>query len=520
MSYYLKYRPQKVSELDLTVARMALERVLKSGEYSHAYLFAGPKGTGKTSSARILAKVLNCEHNHKILTSNKKTTLKEPCGECHHCRTIKEGTSMSVIEMDAASNRGIDDIRQLKERISLTPADGLFIIYVIDEVHMLTTEAFNALLKTLEEPPGHAVFALCTTEAHKIPDTVVSRCTRVVFKKADTDEIVHSLKKAVAGEKLKLEANVLENIARRVDGSFRDGMKLLEQLAQDGHKLTLAALDDLTGYTDEYDPDPFIQSLLAADVTKSLQLIKQKDDTGIDFGIFGKRLVENLRRRLVDQTLASPADQGTVLRLANLSNRLSKAALEVKTAVIPSLPFELAAVEWCLETNAINNQPSTQPSEPSHATPVKKSQTIKERPTKKAAINKRPVPAQVLKQSSSVATTDFTQIKTRWEEILAAVKPHNHSLEALLKAAQPLTCEGDFVHIEVFYSFHKEQLEQDRHRRTLEEVMSGVLDSPVKLRFFLGKKPKINPKDKKVIENVSGSLEDEALAKAAEEIFS
>jgi len=202
VSFYLKYRPQRVGELDLVSVRESLGRILKSGRFAHAYLFAGPKGTGKTSSARILAKVLNCVDNNgkpknqktNKLKNKKETTqeLREPCGKCGSCKAIVGGSSMAVMEMDAASNRGIDDIRELRERVALAPAGGKYAVYVIDEVHMLTTEAFNALLKTLEEPPAHAVFVLCTTEVHKLPGTVVSRCTQVKFTKASRGEVVAS----------------------------------------------------------------------------------------------------------------------------------------------------------------------------------------------------------------------------------------------------------------------------------------------------------------------------------------
>src|SRR3989344_285859 len=199
---------KKLNELDSAVIRDRLLRIFSTSQIPHAFLFSGPKGTGKTSAARIIAKVLNCEKRNK---SSKAQP--EPCNLCENCKAITQGSYLDVFEIDAASNRGIDEIRELKERIRLAPFAQGFKIYIIDEVHMLTTEAFNALLKTLEDPPAHAIFILATTESAKLPDTIVSRCVRIDFSKATEDELMHSLIRVCHGEKLSVAYAVLTLIA-------------------------------------------------------------------------------------------------------------------------------------------------------------------------------------------------------------------------------------------------------------------------------------------------------------------
>src|SRR3990167_11242532 len=188
MVFYRKYRPQKIEELDSKEVREKLYNVLESSSVPHAFLFTGSKGLGKTSTARIVAKVLNCE---------KKTKGIEPCNKCEQCVSITNGTNMDILEIDGASNRGIDEIRDLREKVKLSPMSATRKVYIIDEVHMLTQEAFNALLKTLEEPPSHVVFILCTTEPHKVPGTIISRCLRIQFKRATEEELVRSFGKII-----------------------------------------------------------------------------------------------------------------------------------------------------------------------------------------------------------------------------------------------------------------------------------------------------------------------------------
>lgn len=358
MVLYRKYRPQKIAELDITEVRTRLSTLLLSGRVPHAFLFAGPKGTGKTSAARIVAKVINCERlvgqrlpaGRQVSASSLKNI--EPCNKCETCISITEGRNLDVLEIDAASNRGIDEIRELKEKIKFSPSSAKFKVYIIDEVHMLTTEAFNALLKTLEEPPSHAIFILATTEPEKLLPTIVSRCIRFDFKKASKEEIVHSLKRVLIGEKVKIkeEDNFLSEIANFADGSFRDATKLLEQaIAEDA--LTIEKVQNILGTLGDEDIKKFLAALEKRDTKKSLEQIAEMERKGVNFRAMTASLLHFLHKILLvkfgigDET-QEKFDKLTVSEIELLLKLLTKAYGEFKSTVVPSLPLEMVVVEW------------------------------------------------------------------------------------------------------------------------------------------------------------------------------
>ncbi len=284
MALYRKYRPQTFDEVVGQEAVVSiLKKALDSGNISHAYLFAGPRGTGKTSIARILAKGLNCE---KGITS-------QPCGTCYMCRAITEGRAVDVIEIDAASNRGIDDIREIRERVKHPPLEGRYKVYIIDEVHMLTKEAFNALLKTLEEPPEYVVFVLATTDPHKLPETILSRVQRFNFHKLSIDDSVLLLQRVCDGEGFQCEKEALVLIARYSDGAMRDALNLLEQVSLVGDgKITLEAVKKVIGGVSAERVLQFFRALQQGDTRAVFAVLDSVLDEGTDPVLFHRTLFE------------------------------------------------------------------------------------------------------------------------------------------------------------------------------------------------------------------------------------
>src|SRR3989338_3296913 len=279
--YYLIYRPNTISEIDLEVVADKIEAILKGKSIPHAILLTGPKGIGKTSIARILAKAINCEKNS---FANISTSV-DPCNRCYNCLSIAQGSNLDVYEIDGASNRKIDEMRNLIDKVKFLPIRTHFKVYIIDEAHMLTKEAFNALLKTLEEPPKHTIFILATTEVDKMPTTIVSRCIHINFPRANNTSIVHMLKRILKGEKIKADEEILETIAKNSDNSFRDATKILEQAIIE-NKLSVAGIHDIIGFK-LFDQDLLL--LISKQNVKDLLSILENYDKNV--GIF-KTLIE------------------------------------------------------------------------------------------------------------------------------------------------------------------------------------------------------------------------------------
>lgn len=447
MVFYRKYRPQTIDELDNEYVRETLQSML-SGSSAHAFLFTGPKGLGKTSAARIVAKAINCE---------KKKDNIEPCNKCSQCLSITNGTNLDILEIDAASNRGIDEIRDLREKIRLSPVSAHKKVYIIDEVHMLTTEAFNALLKTLEEPPEHAVFILCTTEPHKVPETIVSRCLHIPFPIASETDLERSLKRIIKGEKLKIDSEALNYIARLSSGSFRDGAKILEEIkAFAGRKKINKKLLEEKYQTSniKYQIAQMLSFLAKKDVKAGLKLTAKITEQGLDMKYFLEQLINTLHGELLIKLgiKGSELDSAfTVEEIKRLIELLARAHSELKYAVLPQLPLELAIVEWGLQAG------------------------------------------QDFQHSSAYSSTGFSDKKQLndqdaldvWKKLIEGAKRYNHSVAGVLRGCVLKAYDGKKLAIETGYKFHKERLEEKKTHEILEKVVEEIVGKKVKISVVL-----------------------------------
>lgn len=333
---FLKYRPQTFSDLvGQEVVRKTLQNALKKEKPSHAYLFCGSRGTGKTSTARIFAKGLNCE--------NKKNG--DPCGKCNFCIDTANGSLIDVIEIDAASNRGIDEIRDLREKIKFAPNHAKRKVYIIDEVHMLTKDAFNALLKTLEEPPDHAFFCLATTEMHKIPETILSRCQVFQFERFNLNQLTDRLQKICEIENFTAEKSALDLIGKKAEGGMRDAISLLEQLsAETESQITENAVRNSLGISEKETLEQFYTAISEKNSEMGLDILKNISQKGSDFRTFGHDFLVFLREKMFNNLKTQE------LKIILLTiNEIEKALFRLKTSPIIELPLEIAVINLTSE---------------------------------------------------------------------------------------------------------------------------------------------------------------------------
>lgn len=483
MVYYRKYRPQTIAELDLDQVRERLTTILKSKNLPHAFLFTGPKGLGKTSSARILAKAINCE----VVQKSKDGKDIEPCNKCEVCVSITSGSNIDVLEIDAASNRGIDEIRDLREKIKFSPSALSKKIYIIDEVHMLTTDAFNALLKTLEEPPSHAVFILCTTEEDKIPQTIVSRTFQVHFNKPTKDELMRSLKRIVDGEKLDIENGVLDEVYKMSEGSFRDAAKILEELSFENGKISKEVLER-TYKTQSTDVRllKLIASLEKKDVQESLLVIDELAQSGADFKIVTQKLTSILHDMLLSENKGSLSKKETS-QLISLVNESYK---DIKFSVLQQIPLELVVIEWCLEREpkAViqKNQDIVEKKEEELVVEVSKDYEKKvEEPAPQGEKNEE--------EESNLHKDMFHPNilpDNFFSALLSRLKSDNHSIVGILRGCKLQEMTDDKVIFTTPYKFHKDKLSEAKIRSIIDKRSSELLRRDVVVEVVIVEKSK------------------------------
>ena len=463
-AFYRKWRPRL---WDQVVGQEhvvhTLQNAIRGGKVGHAYLFAGPRGTGKTTTARLLAKAVNCLADE---------LSERPCDACEHCKAVNEGRFLDLIEIDAASNTSVDDMRDLRDKINFSPTQGRYKVYIIDEVHMLSTAAFNALLKTLEEPPAHAIFILATTEVHKIPATVLSRCQRHEFRRIPVKDIVQLLKQISAEEHLQVEEDALVLIARQSTGAMRDAISLLDQLASTGEKITLETAQNVLGTATNQSVVDLVSAMLARQADKGLDCIHQALDSGTDPRQFARQVVEYLRSLLlvrmgnadqVDATaemralMAAQAAQFDVAALLQAIKAFNSAANEGRSGWQPSLMLELALTETLnppavplvavpAAVPATQSAPKTVPAAAPVSTPARRNST--ESPAPEQPVEQlRQAPAAAVEEPevqpgvSAPVTGEVTlqTINQNWAKICAVAKGRRPQTVGLLNSVKNFT---------------------------------------------------------------------------------
>lgn len=525
---YRKWRPQTFNEVigqDHVVR--TLRNALLSDRIHHAYLFAGPRGTGKTTTARLLAKAVNC------LAPKEE----RPCNECDICVAINQGRLLDLIEIDAASNTGVDDVRELRERVGFRPNEARYKVYVIDEVHMLSNAAFNALLKTLEEPPDHAIFVLATTEPHKILSTVLSRCQRFDFHRLSIDQMVQRLAWLADQEGIEVEEQALELIARQATGSMRDAESLLDQLASYNEGgITVDEMRAALGIGADETVMQIVEALATGDVARGLGAINTAIDDGTDPRQFARQMVEHLRALLLSRLESGvvppqvpealvPAlrEQAVAFSRHDLVRAIrlfNEAAQETRGGWQPQLPLEMAFIEAHLPVAPAQDggDEGGAPSESRQTTPQGRMRQNRSQPSGSAKDSRDQASSKPATEttSGSSGSTDSKEsesatqrndagvardsgptyevgesgdgplgvddIRERWTDFLDALRPRDLKLEALMRSCEPVGVEDDVVVLSFEHKFHRSKVEEDEKRHTVEDVFSHLFRRTVRVR--------------------------------------
>jgi DNA polymerase-3 subunit gamma/tau len=519
-----KYRPQSFEEVvGQSHVTVTLINAIRAKRISHAYLFAGPKGTGKTTVARILAKALNC----------KDGPTPEPCSQCDSCLEIAGGRSLDVVEIDGASNNSVDDVRALRENIRYVPSQGKYKIYVIDEVHMLSDSAFNALLKTLEEPPAHAIFIFATTEPHKVPQTVLSRCQRFDFRRIPMPDLLKTIQTVAQKERLQIDEDAAYVLARRADGSLRDVLSLLDQVVAFGGeengspsqvRLTKELVAQTLGLVDQEKLFEITDAISQKDSSAGLSILKQLIDSGIDIPEFVASLLQHFRDLLVSKVgqdskvlfdlsdtyidrykeKAQEFSETDILRMIKIVADLN---LTLKRAADPRVFLELALMKLMKMESTVSLEDvlnrldqlqtdqgrhsnscsfytdSKSQSTPSESLPADDSVTSKKRIDSVSDRSDVQGDAEP-RQEEEISLPD---LRDRWNEVLEKIKKTKLSLWSLIKDGEIISFEEDTITIEFQNggNFHKRLTEKKENLRLIQKALGEVYGRPFQLRFEL-----------------------------------
>jgi len=517
MSYLvlaLKYRPQTFDEIvGQEHVTETLKNAIASGKVAHAYLFSGPRGIGKTTTARILAKALNC----------KEGPTPEPCNKCTSCLEIARGSSLDVLEIDGASNRGIDEIRALRENVKFAPVSSRYKIYIIDEAHQITHDAFNALLKTLEEPPRHIIFMLATTQQERIPPTILSRCQRFAFKLIPQRKIFDRLNYIVDKEKMKIEKEALNLIAYRGEGSLRDAQSLLDQVISYGgdKEIGLEETNFILGVLPFERLVEFSDLIAEHKAREILSLMDEIAESGYNLHQFIKDLRQHFRNMLVLKVagedtkilelpdkhleiLLGKEGQFTEENLVRIIELLSKTYESMKWSEQPRLVLEVDMFRICQPYIPIGEIIE-------RIGKLEKSLTLEEKewepPKEKYVPEGEKIPSQIEKKEELPAGGGFEiqEIRKRWEEVLESVRKQDTPLHACLIEGLPQRLETDILYL-VFpkkYSFHKDRVE--KRSNIVEEALKAVSGKEIRIKCIIGETNSFPRPSERIIEEEAES---------------
>jgi DNA polymerase-3 subunit gamma/tau len=558
MAYVALYRQWRPQDFDALVGQKAVKTTLKnalaSGKIAHAYLFSGPRGTGKTSMARILAKALNCEQGPTA----------EPCGQCGNCQRIVQGTSLDVIEIDAASNTSVDNIRDLREQVAFTPAESRYKVYIIDEVHMLSTGAFNALLKTLEEPPAHAVFILATTDPQKVPATIQSRCQRFEFRRVTVDEIAEHLAMVAAGSGIEADADALRLIAIQAEGGMRDALSLLDQCGVMAKRVTVATVREVLGIVGREALHELTEAIGRRQLPQALATLNLLLEQGKDVKQVLTELIEYLRALVLylavpdyeeiyltdtKEALAELAPLFGRDRLLAAEERLHSAIQELRGSMRPRITAELCLLDLCrvegstlaalsarieqlerqlaggvmpvYQQAPVNAQPAPavavqQPAaqedlvqqpiaqqapasanaQVEKAAPAKKP-AVKAQPqpaadTLAAAVNAAPKPKSAKVQQTEEYAGDFAAGEDFWKQALEIMKAEKkNSMVSCAKNGRVFSFANNILQVAFKAPFLADRMNKDDYRKAFEEVLLRLARREIRLEAVIEGKAKL-----------------------------
>ena len=520
---YQKYRPKNFSEIigQAHIVR-TLVNSIKNNRIGQAYLFTGPRGTGKTSTARIFAKAVNCE--------NLKDAIS--CEKCPACQAINSGKSLDIIEIDAASNTGVDNIRELRDTIALAPSALKYKVYIIDEVHMLSPGAFNALLKTLEEPPKFVIFILATTKISKVPDTIISRCQRFNFTRLSIPNIIQKLALIAKAEKIKIEKEALDLIALSAEGGMRDAESILGQIiALEDKNISLKEVEEILGTVNQKTVSQVAKMIVKKETGASIAKINELLENGYDLQVFNKSLISYFRQMMILKVngelkkyfsfelpteqikeIESLAQKAELAQIISIINLLLDAQNKITASILPQLPLEIAIIKSTKVIPSANLIPEKTTfttaktasfptsaekkitKSPKTSTTTKLTQKITTSQNNSPVSDEKhsPTPEQSIissnqKTVTSSATLELATVIQSWPQLLIDIRPFNHSFSALLANCQAIAIKNNQITLATPYEFYKDKIEEIKSKLTIEKVLGKILGLDIHISVVIDK---------------------------------